>query len=358
MKLALVGGFLGSGKTTAITGACRQLLLQNKKVAVITNDQGEQQVDSALIKSLGIPGREVINGCFCCNFEQLDIHLQSLEKEAHPDILFAESVGSCTDLIATIAKPLKVVRPELEIVISIFADADLLASWVEGRSHFLEESVRYIYKKQLEEADLLVINKTDLLEKSQLQAVDAMIRTEYPGKKILHQNSMTETDISCWLNEIVHFAQPAKRDSLQIDYDVYGDGESKMAWLDKSMEIHTAHGNASFVTSKIISSIFDEIQIRHLTIGHLKFFVDSGNWKEKISFTATSTRADIMREDDETNLVNLLVNARIQTDPDTLEKIISEVLGKAERSYDCKILENNTSAFKPGYPRPTHRITS
>ena len=47
MDLYLVNGFLGSGKTTAIAHACKQLIQQNIKAAVITNDQGKQQVDSA-----------------------------------------------------------------------------------------------------------------------------------------------------------------------------------------------------------------------------------------------------------------------------------------------------------------------
>src|SRR6185295_14739121 len=123
----LVNGFLGSGKTTAIIAACRQLIRQNLKVAIITNDQGDQQVDSALVKSLGFPGREVSKGCFCCNYDQLDTHLSSLAASDHPDFIFAESVGSCTDLIATIAKPLSMRKPEIEISISIFSDAELLA---------------------------------------------------------------------------------------------------------------------------------------------------------------------------------------------------------------------------------------
>ena len=78
MKLVLAGGFLGSGKTTAIVSACRQLISQKKRVGVITNDQGDQQVDSAFVRGYGIPVREVANGCFCCNYDQLDTHLRSL----------------------------------------------------------------------------------------------------------------------------------------------------------------------------------------------------------------------------------------------------------------------------------------
>ena len=356
MKLALAGGFLGSGKTTAIIRACQQLVKQNKKAGVITNDQGDQQVDSAFVKSFGIPTREVANGCFCCNYNQLDTHLQSLSEEDQPDIIFAESVGSCTDLIATIVKPLHTLRPAIETVISVFADADLLTSLIEGRSSFIEESVRYIYKKQLEEADLLIINKTDLITTTQLAAVDELIKSEYPGKIILHQNSLIEQDIARWLKAIEQFTDVATRKSLQLDYDVYGDGESRLAWLDKSITIHAAHGDGVFVTRKIIRSVFDQIQAKHFTIGHLKFFLETDHWKEKISFTTTTTSGEIKVTDQETNRIKVLINARVQTEPGTLEKLIDEVLAKAAHIYHCTIVTEKWSVFKPGYPRPTHRM--
>ncbi len=356
MKLVLTGGFLGSGKTTAIVQAAQQLIRLNKNVAVITNDQGDQQVDSTFVKSLGIATREVPNGCFCCNYQQLDTHLQSLQKTNHPDIIFAESVGSCTDLIATIAKPLHIEKPEIEIVISIFADADLLSSLLEGRISFVEESVLYIYKKQLEEADLLILNKKDLLSPKQLEDLNNIIKSEYPGKIILHQNSLVEQDISRWLEAMDQFTGLAKRNSLKIDYDVYGEGESKLAWLDKSITINTFHREALAVASKIIGSIFNQIQAHRLTIGHLKFFVETDNYTEKISFTTTSTSADVKLKDHEVNSVNMLINARVETLPGTLEKLIDKILLSAEVAYNCTIVSGKWVAFKPGYPRPTHRI--
>ncbi len=123
MVLALTGGFLGSGKTTAIVNACMELISRGKKVVVVTNDQGNQQVDSAFVQAMGVMVREVSNGCFCCQYNELESHLETLTESEHPDVIFAESVGSCTDLIATIVKPLYQRKPELKVVVSVFADA-------------------------------------------------------------------------------------------------------------------------------------------------------------------------------------------------------------------------------------------
>ena len=355
MVLVLTGGFLGSGKTTAIVAAARLLMGTGKRVAVITNDQGNQQVDTAFVESFGITTREVPNGCFCCNYKQLDSHLQNLQATEHPDYIFAESVGTCTDLIATIAKPLQNFRPEIRVVISIFADADLLSSILEGRSSFKEESIRYIYKKQLEEADILVVNKKDLVNYDQLNGIDKMLRSEYPRRIILHQSSLSDHDILLWLKSLEQF-DDFDHDSLTIDYAMYGEGESKLAWLDKEITINTDGNDAVLVTQKIIGSIVDQIQAQHIIIGHLKFLIETPNAKQKVSFTTTTTGRDLNLQLSPTNCVGMLINARIETEPSVLEKIVEGVLSNIQHTYHCKIDHGNWSVFKPGFPRPTYRM--
>lgn len=183
MKFILTGGFLGSGKTTAIQQACNLLLQENKKVAVVTNDQGEELVDSKFIEGFSIPVKEVVKGCFCCNYNALLQNIYAFNKEINPDIIFAESVGSCTDIVATIAKPLAEMHPEFSVSISVFVDVSLLHSLITGTSSFIDDSVRYIFKKQMEEADVLILNKIDLLNAAQLDEVLQAIEQEYPSKK-------------------------------------------------------------------------------------------------------------------------------------------------------------------------------
>src|SRR5512133_238535 len=106
MKIHLVGGFLGGGKTTAIANTCKIMADQGIKTSVITNDQGEYLVDSRFIQHSDIPYAEVTGGCFCCNYNQLDTQINNLISSTNPSAIFAEFVGSCTDLISTVLKPL------------------------------------------------------------------------------------------------------------------------------------------------------------------------------------------------------------------------------------------------------------
>ena len=67
-RIAIVGGFLGAGKTTLILQAVRKLAEQGYRVGLVTNDQGEDLVDTALAAQATIPVTEVAGGCFCCRF--------------------------------------------------------------------------------------------------------------------------------------------------------------------------------------------------------------------------------------------------------------------------------------------------
>jgi len=98
MHLHIVGGFLGSGKTTAIIGAAKLLMAQGKRVGVVTNDQGKYLVDTAFFTRADVPTVEVTGGCFCCHYDDLDARLAQLQQMAQPDVIFAESVGSCADI--------------------------------------------------------------------------------------------------------------------------------------------------------------------------------------------------------------------------------------------------------------------
>ena len=107
VRLACVGGFLGAGKTTALIGAARNLMARGLKVGVITNDQGGNLVDTALVRSHGLQTEEITGGCFCCRFTEFVKHASRLVEQHQPDIILAEAVGSCTDLAATVYEPLR-----------------------------------------------------------------------------------------------------------------------------------------------------------------------------------------------------------------------------------------------------------
>jgi len=126
MKIHLLSGFLGSGKTTVIHQACNYLKKGEVRAAVITNDQGSRLVDTGLFEKLNIPNRQVSDGCFCCNYDHLENGVHSLITEEQPKVIFAESVGSCTDIVATVMNPLLHFHPRTPVTLTALVDVRLL----------------------------------------------------------------------------------------------------------------------------------------------------------------------------------------------------------------------------------------
>jgi len=357
MRLYLIGGFLGSGKSTAIYQACNHYLQQHKKVGVITNDQGSVLVDSGFISNGGIATAEILNGCFCCKFNEFETELKKIIDEESPDFLFAEAVGSCADLVATIAKPLIARGFQPDIVFAVFVDASLLSSMVEGNASFLNEDVRYLFRKQIEEADILVISKMDLLEKEQREIIEALVETEYPNKKVLFQNSYDDSNISSWLFVMENFNVSSERSSLEIDYEIYARGELSLAWLDETILFTSTDGTATTAAFALTQLIYKQVLLAGYPVGHLKFLVDDGKTKAKISYTTINRRLPSMElMDDFSDSTSLLVNARIQASPEDLDSVIRTALEVLNTNFSGSIKILQSACFKPGIPVPVWRL--
>src|SRR2546428_7929639 len=184
----MIGGFLGAGKTTAVARLAQHLTDQGLKVGLITNDQGSELVDTAMLRSRGFATEEIPGGCFCCRFNSLVDAARKLTAATRPDVFIAEPVGSCTDLVATVTYPLRrIYRNNFSIApLSVLVDPirALRIFGLENGGKF-SEKVLYIYRKQLEEANLIVIKKAELLEAAKAERLQATLAGEVTGKEIL-----------------------------------------------------------------------------------------------------------------------------------------------------------------------------
>jgi G3E family GTPase len=357
MKVHLVGGFLGSGKTTAIVNACNILSGKGKKTSIITNDQGDYLVDSRFVKNTGIPFSEVTGGCFCCNYNQLDSQISSLIKDFDPSVIFAEFVGSCTDLIATVLKPLLKYRAsDIEnISFSTFVDAQLLLLHLHGNTLPFRDETNYIWKKQIEEAEILIVNKIDLLTTSDFDNLNLLMKDTFASKQILFQNSMNNDSISKWIELIDNQSKTKEHKSIDIDYDIYGAGEANLAWLDEEIEIISSNNSSVELAYSFIEDLSSIIVQKGLPIGHLKFYLNYDKKFEKVSYTAILDRKiQKVQVFEKSNSVDLLINARIQTSPEELRNIFSDALEKLKTKHGLTVNEKFLSYFQPGYPNPVH----
>lgn len=354
-QLHLVGGFLGSGKTTAIIQACKVLMAQRKRVGVITNDQGKYLVDTAFFRFGAVPTLEVTGGCFCCNYADLDQRIEQLVTVAQPDVLFAESVGSCADLVTTVVKPLLSLgttsaRP---CSFSVFVDVRLLRLLLAGQELPFSENINYIFEKQIEEAGFLVINKCDLLPLGEVAALFDLARQRYPEKEILTQSSLSPTGIADWLWRLAQGDFHVAALPLSLDYVRYGRGETELAWLDETIFLEGEKTRTVLVAW--LGDVNVALQVRHAPIGHLKLLLVSPDDGEvKVSFTTPMTPGWEAQIPDLRTGVKVLLNARVQMDAGKLQALFDHELERAASRAGVLVRKENTAAFHPALPQPAY----
>ena len=359
-QLILVGGFLGAGKTTLLARAAMLLIEQGKRVGLITNDQAADLVDTALLRQADLNVQEIAGGCFCCRFGQLIDTAQQIVDEISPDIIIGEPVGSCTDLTATVLQPIKDLYADAYKLtpFSVLVDPNRLWEILEPRRESsMHASARYILRKQLEEADIIVINKKDLLDSDELQELEAVTNDKFPGKSIHAISALNGDGVAEWLTAVLSDEKVGTH-IVEVDYDIYAEGEAILGWLNASATV-TAAGNEDW--QKFGLSILSDIQktaiAQNADIAHVKLSVTAPAGQYVANLTSsTGTPAIRGKIDGNPSVISLVINARVEMSPEELQSIIEATLSKA--SNDNIIINVDTiRSLSPGRPTPTHRYS-
>ena len=362
-RYIMIGGFLGAGKTTSIQAFAEHLDAQGVKVGLITNDQGAGLVDSAIGRSKQFPVEEISGGCFCCKFDSLVEAARHLNEDStlRPDVFLAEPVGSCTDLVATVCLPLQAIYGQDFAVapLSVLVDpvrALRVFQLEEGRG--FSENVSYIYKKQLQEAGTIVINKIDLVSAEQRAALRSFFADEFPDAEVLEISARDRDGLQPWFDSMLAGEMDTAK-VLDIDYDQYADGEALLGWLNATVRIEAddeVDGNSMLM--ELAGSLRRALEERGYEVAHLKATLSPDDAPSEIS------AVNLVRTESQPELSHrlvepleegeLLLNIRAEAPPEDLE---AAAMAGIQNLSAVKCEVSRLEHFRPGKPEPTHRYS-
>jgi hypothetical protein len=331
--LIVVGGFLGAGKTALILAAARLLADRGLSSAIILNDQGESLVDTELARSSGFDAGEVTGGCFCCRFSELMRVAESLRAHS-PDVIFAEPVGSCTDLSATILHPVQ----------ETFSDTYQLAPLTVlvdpgcARDH---PDIEFLFQKQLEEADLICYTKSDL----HLKTPDAPRARQISAR--------TGQGVAAWLDEIMSGQLTLSGKILDIDYQRYAQAEAALAWLNAEADLVCDPPlSPAVLLGPLLDTLVRDLTAARIPIVHLKALdrTPAGSLKAALCSNGQEPQVEGALDASPVENHHLLLNLRAAAKPDPVRKIVEKALrtlpGLSAVSLNC---------FSPSPPKPEKR---
>ncbi len=364
-QVILVGGFLGAGKTTLLAQASSRLVQRGKRIGLITNDQAPGLVDTAILRESQAAVEEVSGGCFCCHFGDFVTAMDRLMQSGTPDIILGEPVGSCTDLSATVLQPLKKFHPNRFHLapFSVLVDAKQVQTLNRLRKSLqsavlarFPENVMYIYEKQLEEADIIVLNKADLLSSDELANVQASLRQNFPQATVISISALNGDGVDAWLDYVMA-TSVAGRTITTVDYDEYAEGEAALGWLNATIRIN---GDSTTNWKTFCAAFMVEMQRQFKNssaeIAHLKLHLAAGNTSLVANLTGNEVEP-YFRGTSEGSYPEaiMLVNIRAATEPLQLRALTEQCVGRVAGAT-IRLAIEDLRCFAPSRPQPTHRF--
>lgn len=356
----MVGGFLGAGKTTALFRAGAYLHTRGVRVGLIMNDQSDALVDTAIVRSRNLPVEEIAGGCFCCRFNSLVEAAERLARDAAPDVFLAEPVGSCTDLAATVTMPLRHLYGERYAVapLSVLVDPDraLRVLGREGGRAF-SPKVQYVYRKQLEEAELLVINKVDVVAAARVSALRDTLHRDYPSARIVELSARTGAGLPAWIDSLLDgegAGQP-----LDIDYDRYADGEALLGWLNCLVSVDGRGADGDELIEGLAARIHGALAAQRIEIAHLKLTLtplDGGGIAVVNAVSSERGPEMAFRIDAPVDRAEITVNLRAEAEPADLERAVRDAAAAESAARGVALAITHLERFRPSRPVPTHRF--
>jgi G3E family GTPase len=356
-RYIFLGGFIGAGKTTALAALAREFAGRGRRVALLVNNHGAELVDAALLRADGFPTEEVGGGDLGSRFSPFVAAAKKLEAASTPDVILVEAVGTSLDLAATVMRPLRQLEGLTVAPLSVLVDpvrAEQVLGLAPGKS--LPAELLHLYRKQLEEAQIIVIAQADRLDDARLERLREKLAAAFSSAKLVAISTAQNRGLAEWLGlleaEAVELPSP-----LEINADACAEVAAVVGCLNAVVEFTLSREVASELLLESIGRHLRQalagVDVLHL---HAALRVDEARIGT-IHFIGDGSPAVARSFAENLEFGELMINLRAATHPEQLHTAVRTAIVGMAGEFPGLITEfAHLHYFRPAVLEPNHRL--
>lgn len=343
-KYMVTSGFLGAGKTTSMLALAREINARWGKAAILANDLGAGNiVDADYTATSEVLTTSIAGNCICYQHENLVDKLRQLAA-AGATVIFSDipgcGIGALDHVYLQLAER---EGDEFELMpFTCIVDPERMRMLMEGEGDInLPPEMRFLLDAQMAEADLIVLNKTDLLSPAELELRLALIRTLHPDTPVMTMSARTGDGVDAVADYLMTHSAAAEHREIGYGSEAFMAAERLLSWYNRRVFLEQRDDKAVDFNA-VISDIFEDIRAllkkRGGNVPHLKAFAaGQGGDFVKASLIGVDYPVEFdSRLEGSYSAVSLIINARAAADSALMASAVDEAIDAAAQKYGLK----------------------
>ena len=346
IRFMVVSGFLGAGKTTTMIALAEHMDKACGKTGIIANDMGANLVDTELTQTSGCTVTEIGNDCICYQMDNVVDNLRRMRDKEGCTFIMSDIPGCGVGALDHVYHTLRDNNDD-EFELSPFmviVDPERLRMIMPEKADInLPEELVYLLQLQLEEADLIVLNKCDLLDESTIERYMNFLREACPDIPIMNISAREKTGIAELAEYLTTHGTQMKNFSVRNNQE-FAEAEAKLTWYNRRLYFKSLDGS-KFDCNQVVEDVIESIRMglieRKRNVPHLKTFATSGNGDfNKASLIGIDYDVEYAQKFLRAHKnMRMIINARAVCESRPMARLVDDAIDEVceKHNLDCQV---------------------
>ena len=341
-KYVVLGGFLGAGKTTTMMAFSRCMKARGRSAAILVNDLGSRDlVDGAFTRSAGYLSEDITGQCICYQTENLVDKLRRFRDADSAEMIFSDIPGCGIGALDHVYHKLNQEYPgEFDLCPFVaVADPERLRNLLPERATLnLPEEMHYLFDAQLREAEVILLNKIDLLTAEETQDLVRFLELQYPQAKVFPISARTGQGAETALDYLLENRSALPKVDIGYGGPAFQAAEACLSWYDRQLYAKRPAGG-DFDGNGFVQDLAESIRERLISlkrnVPHLKVLgTDGRGGLAKLSLLGVDYPAELDQAlPGPVAELRVVLNARAACESRLLSRVMEEALKETAAKY-------------------------